>query len=277
MSRPWKEGILFLVSAGPLLARLDISYLSMQVTMEMLQFLLRPVSLCYLRISWADGIAPLVLLQAVCMKYSQDLFKSPANSAAAIVLFPWSHSASYLRNKAQDLSALGCFRTSGSWPIFNLQECGDPQRLSTQMIQPPIFTLLSVLKNFSTREREKSYAPNIFKKETSGGSLPSCFLPLYSFQRQLAKYSCAQKLRTKEKKILWGSQGWIFPRCYLNIQRGSSKNIFSYFTHYLNFICLPFISLNICSCQSRICITVTKAWEIYSCLDPISDQSNQSF
>lgn len=183
----------------------------------------------------------------------------------------------YLRNKAQDLSALGCFRTSGSWPIFNLQECGDPQRLSTQMIQPPIFTLLSVLKNFSTREREKSYAPNIFKKETSGGSLPSCFLPLYSFQRQLAKYSCAQKLRTKEKKILWGSQGWIFPRCYLNIQRGSSKNIFSYFTHYLNFICLPFISLNICSCQSRICITVTKAWEIYSCLDPISDQSNQSF
>lgn len=143
---------------------------------------------------------------------------------------------------------------------------------STSNFHPPVCTE----KFFYEGEREK-LCSQYFQKRNQWGFLAFLFSAIIFLSEAISKIQLCPEIKDKGEKNTVGSQGWIFPRCYLNIQRGSSKNIFSYFTHYLNFICLPFISLNICSCQSRICITVTKAWEIYSCLDPISDQSNQSF
>ena len=47
---------------------------------------------------------------------------------------------------------------------------------------------------------------------------------------------------------------------YLNTQRDSSKNIFSYFACDLNFIPLPLVSFNICTCRPRLLIRVTWGW-----------------
>lgn len=119
---------------------------------------------------------------------------------------------------------MGYFPCFGSWSVFSVQECS-PWLFSlsyvySQMSVPQMGTLKLFSLQYSPscvyweifllgRDGQVLLPSFLKKRESSGGSFYSSFLPLHSFCELAEKYTSAQRLRTKEEREILGKSIWL--------------------------------------------------------------------